>query len=337
MTKSRPKIIDREYGGGVFFLWGEDEYSKGEAANELVELHLDESTRDFNLDVIHGSDINIEDLSRMVATPPMMAEWRVVMVKGSEALAGSSRARDLVLSIAESPPPGLALILTACIPSGSKAKFYSKLKKIAQSIEFPAITEDDVPGWLMDQAESCFAMELAPEAARAIASGVGADLGILSQELKKLTDFASEDDVITIEHVHEAGTIIPKADRWHWFDLVGGRKFNEASRELPILLSQGESGVGLTVGLATHFLRIGIVVEQGKKSLEEVLPPHQKWLSRHIERQADGWTSVAIREGILGLLRVDRLLKASSFSDQHHLEEWLLGLMVFKDIMDKSN
>ena len=81
MTKSRPKIIDREYGGGVFFLWGEDEYSKGEAANELVGLHLDESTRDFNLDVIHGSDINIEDLSRMVATPPMMAEWRVVMVK----------------------------------------------------------------------------------------------------------------------------------------------------------------------------------------------------------------------------------------------------------------
>ena len=337
MTKSLRKVIDQESRGGVFFLWGEDEYGKGEAANELVEFHLDQSTRDFNLDVMHGADIDIEDLSRMVATPPMMAEWRVVMVKGSEALASSSRARDLVFSVAESPPPGLALILTACIPSGSKAKFYSKLKKIAHSREFPAITEDDAPGWLMDQAESCFGMQLAPEAARALANGVGTDLGILSQELKKLTDFVGEGNVITIEHVHDAGTILPKADRWHWFDLLGGRKFDEASRALPILLAQGESGVSLTIGLATHFLRIGIVVEQGKDNVEKVLPPHQKWLSRNIARQADGWNSAAIRDGILGLLRVDRLLKASSFSDQHHLEEWLLGLMAFKDITVQSN
>ena len=112
---------------------------------------------------------------------------------------------------------------------------------------------------------------------------------------------------------------------------MGGRKFDEVLRGLRILLAQGESGVGLTVGLATHLLRIGIAVEQGQAALEQVLPPHQKWLSRQIERQADGWSSAAIREGILGLLRVDRLLKASSLSDEHHLEEWLLTVMTFED------
>ena len=66
-------------------------------------------------------------------------------------------------------------------------------------------------------------------------------------------------------------------------------------------------------------------------ALEQVLPPHQKWLSRQIARQSDGWSSAAMREGILGLLRVDRMLKASSLSDEHHLEEWLLTVMTFED------
>ena len=331
MTSPLRKALEQGPRGGVFFLWGEDEHRKGQAVKELVDVHIDESTKDFNLDVVEGAAVDVEDLARIVATPPMMAEWRVVVVRGAEAFAGAARSRDLVLGLAESPPPGLALILTARIPDRSKAKYYTQLKKIAQSVEFPAISADDVPGWLMEQSESRFAMTLEPEAARALAHGIGTDLGILSQELEKLTGVASEGDRITIEHVRAAGTVLPTQDRWRWFDLVGSRQFECASRGLRVLLAQGDSGVGLTVGLATHLLRIGIVVEQGQGAIEQVLPPHQKWLSRQIARQADGWTSSAIREGILGLLRVDRLLKASSLSDEHHLDEWLLTVMSFED------
>jgi DNA polymerase-3 subunit delta len=330
MTSPLRKALEQGPRGGVFFLWGEDEHRKGEAVKELVDAHIDESTRDFNLDVVQGSAVDVEDLARIVATPPMMAEWRVVVVKGVEAFAGAARSRDLVLGLAESPPPDLALILTARIPDRSKAKYYTQLKKITQSVEFPAISADDAPGWLMEQSLSRFAMTLEPEAARALAHGIGADLGILSQELEKLAGVASEGDRITLEHVRTAGTVLPSQDRWRWFDMVGGREFDQAVPGVGVLLSQGETGVGLTVGLATHLLRIGIVVEQGQAALEQVLPPHQKWLSRQIARQADGWSSAAIREGILGLLRVDRLLKASSLSDEHHLEEWLLALMVFE-------
>jgi DNA polymerase III delta subunit len=99
-----------------------------------------------------------------------------------------------------------------------------------------------------------------------------------------------------------------------------------------VLLNQGESGVGLTVGLSTHLLRIALVVESGPRALEEVLPPHQRWLSRQIGEQARGWDTGAIRSAVLGLLRVDRFLKASSLSDEHHLEEWLLTLMAGENV-----
>ena len=321
------QILDQGSRGGVFFLHGDDEYRKAEALRELVDAHVDPGTRDFNVDVLRASEASVEDLARILATPPMMAEWRVVAVKDAEAFAGAARARDLILSLADSPPPDLALILSARIPQGSKAKFYQTLKKRAQAVEFPLITLDDTPGWLMEQTRARFEMTMEADAAKALAQAIGVDLGVLSREIEKLAGVAGDGDRITLEHVRRAGTVLPKQDRWRWFDLVGGRQFEEAIMGLPVLLGQGESGVGLVVGLSNHLLRIGVAVEQGPGALEEVLPPHQKWLSRQIGGQAKRWTPRAIEGAILGLLRVDRLLKASSLSDEHHLEEWLLTLM----------
>ncbi len=332
MNTPLPKVLTQESPGGVFFLYGEDEHRKGEAVQALLEAHLDPGTRDFNLDVVQASEVSVEDLARILATPPMMAERRVVVVRGTEAFAGAARSRDLILGLVENPPPDLALILSARIPERSKAKFYQTLIKRAQSAEFVQITPDDVPGWLMEEAKDRLGVTMEPDAAMALGQAIGNDLGILSQELEKLTAVAGHENQITLEHVRAAGIVLPKQDRWKWFDLVGTRRFREAVAGVRVLLNQGESGVGLTVGLSTHLLRIGLAVESGPRALEEVLPPHQRWLSRQICAQARGWNADAIRSAVLGLLRVDRLLKASSLSDEHHLEEWLLTLMSRKDI-----
>ena len=327
MTSPHRKILDQGTRGGVFFLHGDDEYRKQEAFQELIAVHVDAETRDFNVDLLRAAEVSVEDLARILATPPMMAEWRVVAVRDVEVFASAARARDLILSLVDSPPPDLALILSARIPHRSKARFYQALIKRTQSIKFPLIALDDTPGWLMEQTRVRFGMTLETDAAKALAQSIGADLGVLSREIEKLSGVAGEGDRITLEHVRLAGAVIPKRDRWRWFDLVGGRQFEEAIVELPVLLGQGESGVGLVVGLSNHLLRIGVVVEQGPGALKEILPPHQQWLSRQIGGQAKGWTPETIRVAILRLLRVDRLLKASSLSDEHHLEEWLLTLM----------
>ena len=228
--------------GGVFFLYGEDEHRKGEAVQALVEAHLDPETRDFNLDVVQASDVSVDDLARILATPPMMAERRVVVVRGTEALAGAARSRDLILKLIENPPSDLALILSARIPERSKAKFYQTLIKRARSAEFAMISPDDVPGWLMEEATVRFGTTMEPDAARALGQAIGTDLGILSREIEKLTAVAGGQGRITLEHVRAAGIVLPKQDRWKWFDLVGARRFREAVTGVRILLNQGESG-----------------------------------------------------------------------------------------------
>lgn len=316
--------------GGAFYLHGDDDFRKEEAVRALVEAHLDPATRDFNLDPLRGTEVDTETLASILGTPPMMAEWRVVVVREVEGLASSARSRDVLLDVVSKPPPGLALVLSCTVPQGSKAKFYKDLARKARSVEFPAITPNDVPGWLMSRAREHFGVEMEPEAAQRMGGAVGTDLGILAKELEKLADYVGERRRIEVVDVEAAGTRIPAQDRWRWFDLVGDGKLEEALDTLGTLLGQGESGVGLVIGLTTHFLRLGVVAERGAPALEALLPVHQKWLARKLVSQARRWRPAEIDAALAGLLRVDRLLKASPLSEEHLLEEWLLTLLARK-------
>lgn len=316
--------------GGVFYLHGDDEFRKEEAVRALIEAHLDPVTRDFNLDPLRGTEVDTETLASVLGTPPMMAEWRVVVVREVEGLSQSARSRDALLEVVCKPPPGLALVLSCTVPAGSKARFYKDLARTARSVEFPAVTPNDVPGWLMSRARDHFGVEMEPDAAQRLGGAVGTDLGILAKELEKLADYVGERRRIGVADVEAAGTRIPAQDRWRWFDLVAGGELEEALDTLGTLLGQGESGVGLVIGLTTHFLRLGIVAERGPPALEAVLPVNQKWLAKKLVAQARRWRPAEIDAALAGLLRVDRLLKASPLSEQHLLEEWLLTLLARK-------
>jgi hypothetical protein len=78
-----------------------------------VEAHLDPATRDFNLDEVRGTDVTPETLGSLIADAPMMAEWRVVVVRDAQALAVSATARAILDDVghwraAARPGPGPA-------------------------------------------------------------------------------------------------------------------------------------------------------------------------------------------------------------------------------------
>jgi DNA polymerase-3 subunit delta len=179
----------------------------------------------------------------------------------------------------------------------------------------------------MERAKEAHSVDFDADAAQALAAAIGTNLGVLSQELKKLAEFVGDRARVSAADVEAAGTRLPSQDRWRWFDLVGERRFAEAVATLGVLMGQGESGVGLVIGLTTQLLRLGIAVEGGASQLEAALPPHQKWLAKTVARQAKQWTRHEIDAGLADLLRADRLLKASPHTDEHFVEEWLLATM----------
>jgi DNA polymerase-3 subunit delta len=311
--------------GGVYFLFGEEEYLKEELATSLVNAHLDPATRDFNFDQLRGTDATPEALASVIATPPMMAEWRVVFVRDAQALATSARTRSVIEDVLDRTPPGLALILSATLPDKAKAQIYERLKKQAVAVAFPLLSAADVPGWLMARARSD-GFELDAKAAQAMASAIGSELGVLLQELKKLYDYVGDRKKIVLADVTEVVGSVPRQNRWEWFDMLGERRFPEARVALRVLLDSGETGVGLIIGMGSHFIRLGILAAGGEKALEAALPAHQKWLANRLSRQARKWKAAQLDAALTNLLRADRLLKSSNLGDLPVLEEFILGL-----------
>lgn len=316
-------MIERRPTGAVFFLYGEEDYLREKAVSRVADAFLDAGTRDFNYDHLHGSDLSADQLASLLATPPMMAQYRVVSIRDAQGL--SNKAREAVESAASSVPAGLILVISATIPRDSKAKFYSNLQKTAVSVEFPAVDVMDLPGWLSGHANEVHGLEIEIDAARALAAAIGTQLGILVTEMEKLAAYVGERGRITLDDIRAVGGYVPRVDRWGWFDAIGEKRYSEALRLLPSLLESGENGVGLVIGMASHLLRIGLVAGGGREALERQLKG-QKWLAGRIEPQARGWTPEEIDLALEELLRTDRLLKSTSLTDRQAVEELLLRL-----------
>ena len=310
--------------GGVFFLYGEEEFLRERTAARIVGAYLDDGTRDFNLDQVRGSDAGADELASVIATPPMMASHRVVVVRDAQGLA--QRAREVVEAAARQPLDGLVLVVTASIPAGTRAKFYDEMKRLSTSVEFPAVAADQAPDWLMEAARAEHGVELALDAARALVAGLGTDLGLLSSELRKLATYVDGRSGITLDDVRAVGGNVPRQDRWAWFDLAPERRWSEMLTSLPVLLEQGESAVGLVIGLSGQMLRLAILCAGGTSALERELRQYEKWKARKLAPAARRWTVDQVDAALGELLRTDRLLKSASLSDRQAMEELLLRL-----------
>ncbi|MCI0435402.1 MAG: DNA polymerase III subunit delta [Gemmatimonadetes bacterium] len=313
------KTLARGTRGGVWFMQGDEEWLREEATSVLVAAHLDPGTRDFNLDQLRGSSLDPEALLSICHTPPMIAEWRVVIVRDLQAVTGSARLRSAIESVLE-PIPGLALILSA--GDVTDAKFWTTVRKKAHTIDCAPLAVADLPGWLIERAAQR-GTTLEPGAARALAAAIGSDLGVLAQELDKLIAYSAERASIGVEDVESMVGHVPRINRWDWIDTVGEARFREARTNLNAMLD-GDSGVSLIIGLGAQLLRLGIALSGGQRALAAILPQNQQWLSRRLMTQARQWNARTIDAALEDLARADRLLKSASLDARQVMDELLL-------------
>ncbi|MGH7501020.1 MAG: DNA polymerase III subunit delta [Longimicrobiales bacterium] len=313
------KALAKGTRGGIWLLHGAEDWLKEEAVHALIDAHLDPATRDFNLDQLRASSLDPEALASICQTPPMMADWRVVIVRDASALAANAKLRTLVENLISKHVPGLVLVFVA--GETSNAKFWNDFKKATRAIEYRPLSSSDVPAWLIERAQQS-GVEMDPSAARALASAIGAELGVLSQELAKLIDFAGDSRRVDVADVRAIVGHVPRVNRWDWFDTVGETRFAHARAALAVLLDS-DSGVGLIIGLGSHLLRIGVVIDGGERALASAVggPP---WILKRFTGQARNWTQSMLDDALDDLLRADRLLKSTSLDQHQVLDELML-------------
>jgi DNA polymerase III subunit delta len=246
----RDAIRDQKF-AAVYYLFGEDDYLKEQAVRQLIEAAVDPATREFNLEVRRAAELDAEVLGSLLATPPMMADYRVLVVRDVGALRKDAR---LVLDrYIKSPAPDAVVILM----TSAGGKTDRSLSANAVVLEFEPLPGDRVPKWITYHAEQELNVPITPAAAALLQGAVGTDLAQLATELDKLASYTNggaidEAAVTAVVGVRRSETL------GAFLDAMGNRDAVAALDLLPGIMAQPKaSAVTIVMALTAQTLAVG--------------------------------------------------------------------------------
>lgn len=318
---------------GAYYVYGDDEYQKGDAVKQLVGAAVDPATRDFNLDVRRGPELTPEAIDALAGTPPMMAERRVAVIRDVTALKKDARAA--LERYLQRPAYDVTLILVAA--PGAKAD--KALERLATPLEFLPLTEDRLPRWIAHHAKAEHGAEITESAVELLQEAVGNDLHQLAAELDKLASYVNshasgapidETAVTEVVGVRRGETVSDLLDR------VMARDATGALALMPHILMQPKvTAVSVVMALATQMLalawgraRLDTGLPQGRLSGEYFALlkstgayPGRPWNSAAAawSNAARHWTTEACETAIEALVAADVALKESRVSAEDQI------------------
>jgi DNA polymerase-3 subunit delta len=323
------KAIKERSFAPAYYLYGDEEFLKEGAVRQIVDAAVDAATRDFNLEVRRGGDLDAETLEALLNTPPMMADRRVLVVRDVAALKKGPR-QVLDRYLARPAADAIVVLVAAAGPKPDRA-----LCERATAVEFPPLTGDRVPRWIAHHATAVLGAAITPEAAELLQSAVGNDLPQLAAELDKLASFANgreiaEQDVAEVVGVRRGETLGDLLDRVAERDAPGALALVEH-----VLAQPKTSAVTVVMALATQTLALA----WGKAMRTQGIPagrmegeyftllkeggayPGRPWgeATRAWARAVDRWTLAALEEALGLLLAADVALKETRLSSDEQL------------------
>jgi DNA polymerase-3 subunit delta len=254
-----PVTLERAYGGlrtgeiaAAYCLSGPADVLKDELADAIADAVLEPSTRDFNLDVRGAGDLDGEALHALVETPPMLAEQRVVVVRGIDQWRKNAKVWEVLSRFLDRPSPSTVLVL---VHAGDAAPD-ARATRGAVHVEVGPLKPAQTARWIQRQAKN-LGLTLEEEAAEHLLACVGGDLGVLQQELAKLGAALPAGVTATVGDV---GTLVGvrRGETVHdWVQAVLERQLARATDLLDVVLRQGSvTGVQLVIALGTALIGV---------------------------------------------------------------------------------
>lgn len=247
----RPALQEKQF-SSAYYLYGEDEYLKDEALRKLVDAAVDPATRDFNLDVRRGAELDAAALDSLLSAMPMMAERRVTVIRDVGSLKRDARARlEAYLS---APAKDIVVIMTVA----ADGKADKALSSRAVAVDCEPLTGAQVPKWIVARVEKQLGSRISSAAVELLQSVVGSDLSQLAIELDKLVAYCGGRE---IDDVAVAETVGVRRDETpgRLFDAIAMRERDLALSLIPGVLQQPKMGaVPIVMALTTQMLALAI-------------------------------------------------------------------------------
>lgn len=322
----------------AILLAGDEPYLIDKVLHALLEAVITvPGAEAFDIETRDGDELTVADYEQLVSALPLMNDRRIVVIKNVPAV--STDVRDRIKATLAQGAPSLCLIGTG--GPTMRGNLYKLWEDQGARIacELPRKSprskqiDFDFPRWLRARAKADFDIGMDRDAADALAE-TGSDLQTLYIELEKAAMHAGDQESITRADVEAVCTGSISGTVWEWCDAVGAGDPDRSLRLVRQLLDSGESAYRLVPLLATHFCRLGLVVELGSSDPKEIMAalPGRSWyaMAKGLATQAKDHTPETVARALDLLAAADLMLKSTA-----HREEFVMDRVVM-EILDAA-
>src|SRR5437899_827052 len=156
----------------VYYLHGDEDILKDEALRALTARAMEAAARDFNVDTRSAADLDAATLRALVDTPPLLAQTRVVVLRGIEQMRRGSKARQELLRYLAAPNPTTVLVLV----QSAGEEHDPELARLATTVAVEPLPPERVARWMAHRAKQV-GLEIEPDAIAALV-GIARPFGL---------------------------------------------------------------------------------------------------------------------------------------------------------------
>src|SRR5690554_6057486 len=160
----------------IYLFYGEESFFIDELTNYIQQNVLTETEKAFNQDIVYGKDITATNLIELSRAFPMMANYRVVILKEAQGLKDFKNLEPYVQNPVNSTILVLSFKNTAKVDK--RLKVFNLLSKNAVVFESKRLYENQVYPWIEKTLREN-GLSIHTEALRLFYESIGADLSRL--------------------------------------------------------------------------------------------------------------------------------------------------------------
>lgn len=235
----------------IYFLMGEEPYYIDQISDFIEANVLDETEKGFNLQVMYGRDVAIDDIISAAKRYPMMSEKHVLIVKEAQDL---SRSIEKLVSYAENVQPTTVLVINYKYKKLDKRKkLYKAIDKVGVLFDSKKLYDNQVADWIR-RVLSGKNYKIEPKAAQMLVEFLGTDLSKIANELKKLMLILPKETIITDHHIEENIGISKDFNNFELLKAIGSVNVVKANRIINYFVENPKNNpTVITISLLNNF------------------------------------------------------------------------------------
>ncbi len=271
------------------------------------------------IESFEGSGQGGPDLEALIGAMPamsMMSERRYLLADGVDRWR-APQVKEITEALAD-VPDDVTLVMVA---RGKAPKGLGEAVKQAGGdvLAYEAPRKRALPGWLGEEARKR-GIQLAPQAARALAERLGESTTRLATELDRIALWAGEGARVGLEEIEELTSDTSERAGWTLGDAIVARDVPEAVRSADELLEQGEAVTPMIYGMASRLRSAHLAasaLEAGRPAKEvEASLPMAPYPSKLLVRAVAGTPPAELSEAIAQVAELEWWTRGGSNYDE---------------------